>query len=74
MNKLFSIPALGSVMEAVPEGCFPHVPLIPALASFRRVSFARKITGIGAAAESAAVREPTSLNPPALPKPVPMDI
>ena len=69
-----SIPASGSVTEAVPESCFPHVPLIPALASSHRVSFARKITVIGAAAESAAVREPTSLSPPALPELVPMDI
>ena len=67
-----SIPASGSVTKAVPESCFPHVPLIPALASSRWVSFAGKITVIGAAAE--AVREPTSLSPPALPEPVPMDI
>ena len=36
--------------------------------------FRRKITVIGAAAESAAVQEPTLLNPLALPEPVPMDI
>ena len=69
-----SIPSSGSVTEAVLESYFSHVPLIPALTSSRRVSFACKITVIGAATESAAVREATSLSPPALPELVPMDI
>ena len=39
-----SIPASGSVTEAVPESCFPQVLLIPALASSRRVSPVRSLS------------------------------
>ena len=62
-----TIPASGSVAEAVPEECFPPVPLPRALVLPRRVSFASEVTVLGTAPESSADREPTSLCPPALP-------
>ena len=68
------IPASGSVTEAVLKDCFPHVPLPQALVSSRRVSFASKVTVLGTVPESSADREPTSLGPPALPEPVPVDL
>ena len=78
MNKLtdlhISIPASGSVTEAVPESCFLHVPLTPSLVSSRRVSFARQVTVIEDATEYAAVREQTLRSSPALSEPAPMDI
>ena len=69
-----TIPASGSVTEAVPEDCFPHVPLPRVLVSFRRVSFASKVTVLGTVPESLADREPTSLGPPAPPEPVLVDL
>ena len=56
-----TIPASGSVAEAVPEDCFPPVPLPRALVSSRRVSFASEVTILGTAPESSADRKPTSL-------------
>ena len=69
-----TIPASGSLTEAVLEHCFPHVPLPRALVSSRRVSFASKVTVLGTIPESSADREPTSLCPPALPEPAPVDL
>ena len=63
-----TIPASGSVTEPVPEDCFPPVPLPRALVSSRRISFACEVTVLGTAPE------PTSLGPPALPDPVPVDL
>ena len=45
--QLTQLPASGSVTQAVPEHCFPHVPLPRALVSSRRVSFASKVTLLG---------------------------
>ena len=65
-----TIPASGSVAEAVPEECFPPVSLPRTLVSSRRVSFASEVIVLGTAPDSLADREPTSLCPPVMPDPV----
>ena len=47
-----SIPASGSAGGAVPEECFPSVPLQRVSADLRRVSFASKVTVLGDSPES----------------------
>ena len=74
LHKSITILASESVAEAVPEECFPPVPLPRALVLSRRVSFASVVTILGTAPESSADREPTSICPPALLDPVPVDL
>ena len=61
-----TIPESGSVVEPVPEECYPAVPFPRAPVSSRRVSFAQEVAVIESAPLCSTDREMDSLIDPAL--------
>ena len=68
-----TIPASGSVVEPVPEECYPAVPLPQVPMSSRRVSLAQEVPVIESAPLCSTDQETDSLIDPALGGPAPMD-
>ena len=71
MHLHLTIPASGSVVEPVPEECYPAVPLPRAPVSSRRDSFAQEVAVIESAPLCLTDRETDSLIDPALGGPAP---